>query len=379
MPAALAELGLAALRGKGGPANRAVSPLATAAALGLLHAGLKGPAETEIEVLFGGPIPTAPPPAPPLRQRLPALLKSLAPPAGAEPPFVMASRAWIDESAAPSVPRAYAQRLAQRYGADAARIDFGRSEDARAQINAWTAEHTAGRIGELLPPGSVSRATRLTLVSALHFRSAWERPFDAAATEALPFKAADGSVKTVPTMVDERGVLQAELADHTRIYALPFAGGAWTLLLALPAEGRSVGKLAQGMAGPSFADWLAQLKPQKCRLALPRFEVAPQAASMKPLLESLGVQTAFTPSADLSPMLGRASRGVHLADLHAAAGIRIDERGGEAVAAAAATLQAKAFALPLPDCALDRPFLFAVLHRESATPLVMGRVGDPSP
>lgn len=372
-PAALAELGLAALRQEGGPANRVVSPLATAAALGLLHAGLNGTAETEIEVLLGGPG------AAPLRTRLPALLKSLAAPAGATPPFVMAARAWIDESAAPAVPRAYTRRLAQRYGADAARIDFGASEDARSRINAWTAEHSAGRIAELLPPGSLTPATRLTLSSALHFRSAWERPFDPAATEALPFQAAGAAAKPVPTMVDERGVLQAELEDRTQLFALPFAGEAWVLLLALPAEGRSVTNLARGITGAAVAGWLPRLKPQKCRLALPRFEIAPQPVAVKPLLEGLGVKTAFTPTADLRPMLGRASHGVNLAELHAAAGLRIDETGGEAVAAAAATLQAKTFALPVPDCALQRPFLFAVLHRETATPLVMGRLGDPSP
>jgi serpin B len=181
----------------------------------------------------------------------------------------------------------------------------------------------------------------------------------------------------VPTLVDERGVLQAEF-DGTRVMALPFAGARFTLLLALPATGSDLGTLLKGLTGTELARWQAGLKPQKCALALPKFKIDAKATALRPVLESLGVKTAFTPAADLRPMLGRQAKGVHLADVHHAAGITIDERGGEAVAAAAATAQGKSLALPVPPCAVDRPFVFAVVHAATGTPLFMGRVGDPA-
>ena len=368
-PAALADLGLALLR-QGAPGNAVISPMAAATALGLAHAGLTGPAEAEIEALFG---PWAHGPHG-LRQRLPALLQQLD--GGTDSPFVMASRVWIDRRSAAAVPAAFKRRLATRYKADAAPLDFADAEAARSQINGWTAEHTAGRIPELLPAGSVSPATRLTLTTALHFRSPWERPFDPALTEPRPFATATGS-KPVPMLVDERGVLQSE-SDGTRVLSLPFAGAAYTLLVAVPAEGRSLDDLAQAATSGGLADWQAALKPLKCKLALPRFSIAPRAASLKPALESLGMKTAFTDAADLRPMLGKAAHRVHLGDVMHAAGITIDETGGEAVAAAAATVVAKAFAMPVPDCAVQRPFLFAVLHKPSGTPLFVGRVDDPT-
>lgn len=372
--AALGDLGLAMLR-QTTTANAVVSPVAVAAALGMVHAGTQGAAEREIEALFGAQ-QTGPRG---LKQRLPALLQQLAPAASAAASpasFVMAGRVWIDHEVAAAVPPAYAQRLAQRYQADAARVSFKSSEAARGQINSWTAEKTAGRITELMPPGSVSEATLLTLTTAMHFRSPWQRPFDPARTEPRDFHLAGGQKKPVPTMNDERAVLQAEV-NGTQVLALPFAGAAYFLLLAQPAEGRSLTDLLQGLDGAEMARWQTALQAQRCALAVPKFALTPKAAALRPWLESLGVRTVFTTAADLRPMLGRQARAAHLGEVFHAAGIQIDEQGGEAVAAAAATVQGKSLVMAAPACAVDRPFMFAVVHRATGTPLFVGRVGDP--
>jgi serpin B len=368
-PAALADLGLAMLR-QGSTTNAVVSPVATAAALGMLHAGLLGPAEAEIEALFG---PVAQGPLA-FKQRWPALLQQLS---AAPSPFVMAGRVWVDGRIASAVPAGYTRRMAQRYRADSAHVDFSQSEAARTQINEWTSQHTAGRVAELLPPGSVAPATRLAITTAVHFKSPWERPFDPALTAARPFHPAGAEPKPVPMLLDERGVMQARV-DGALVMLLPFAGETWSLLLAVPAEDSSVAALAQSLSGATLARWQAALQPLKCKLALPKFAISPKSASIKPLLETLGVKTAFTTAADFRPLLGRRARQMQLDDVHQAAGITIDETGGEAVAAAAATVMSKSFGPPLPDCSAQRPFLFAVLHRASGTPLFMGRIGDPT-
>jgi serpin B len=369
LAAALADLGLALLR-QPGPANAVVSPLATAAALGMVHAGTAGAAEHEIEALFG-PRKGG---ARAFKVRLPALLKQLAGgPAAA--PFVMAGRVWIDPEVAASVPAPYTQRLAARLQADAARLSFAEPEAARAQINAWTAEHSAGRITGLLPTGSLTPASQIVLTAAIHFRSPWEQPFDAAQTAPRSFNGAAGA--TVPTLVDERVVQQARV-DGNLVLEVPFAGGAFALLVGVPAAGGSVEALLTGLSGSELARWRGALQPIKCELALPRFDIAPTSTPLKSALEGLGVKTVFSAAADLRPMLGRHARNLHLDDVHHAAGITIDERGGEAVAATAATVRAKSLALPVPTCAVERAFVFAVVHRRTGTPLFLGRVGDPA-
>lgn len=371
--AALADLGLALLPA-GGAANAVVSPLAAAAALGLVQAGASGPAEREIEALFG----TAAQGAHALRHTLPALLRQLQGRGGAAAPLALAARMWVDTGAAASVPAAYARRLASRWQADALRVPFARNEATRAQINDWTAQHTAGRVKDLLPAGSVSAATQLALTTAVHFRSAWEKPFDAARTEPRPFQTASGHSKPVPTMVDERSVLQARVDGHL-VLEIPFAPGdgrnGFALLVAVPDDGSPA---APGLTGAQLARWRLALAPARCELALPRFAIAPQSDSLKPALQALGVKTVFTDVADLRPMLGRGARQMHLDDVHHAAGIEVDEQGGVAVAAVAATVRAKSLALAAPPCAVARAFAFALVHRSSGTPVFVGRVGDPS-
>ena len=90
------------------------------------------------------------------------------------------------------------------------------------------------------------------------------------------------------------------------------------------------------------------------------------------------MRTLFTDQADLAPLLGKAAAGTQVDDVYHSATIVIDETGGEAAAATAATIQAKSFQLPPPACAVDRPFVFAVVHKGTGAPLFVGKVADPS-
>jgi serpin B len=374
----LGELGWALLREPQGGANAVVSPLALANALGMVHAGARGPAGREVEALFGAGRQGGRT----LRRALPALNAQLrgAAPAGKAPALNQAARVWISTKAAKDVPAPYKRRLARRWGAEASAVDFSKGDAARGQINRWTAERTAGRITELLPAGALAQDTQLALTTAVHFRSPWAQPFDAGATEPRPFTTSAGASVTVPTLLDERNVAQAQV-DGVQIYALPFSGTtgqAFDLIVALPVAGADVASLARSGNGAALQRWRAALQPAKCSFSMPKFNFAAQPGSMKAALERLGVKTLFSSRADLQPMLGRASGSAHVDDVHHAAGMAIDEQGGEAVAASAISIKPKSLAAPLPRCAVDRAFVFAVMHQASGAPVFMGRVGDPS-
>jgi serpin B len=367
LAASLGDLGFTLLRDA--PAgNAVVSPVAVATVLGMIHAGALGATEREIEALFGAGATGARV----MRQDLPALTRALRSEAGAA--TKQAARIWVDASVAGQMPAGYKRRMAQRYQADAATLGFADAEGARGQINRWTAEQTGGRVAELLPAGSIGRDTLVTLTGAVHFRSAWEKPFDTAQTEPRPFTTATGGAASVPTLLDERAIAQAEVDGH-RIYSLPFAGG-YDLMLVVPGEGGSIEALVKGADGAALARWRAALKDARCTFTLPKFAFGPKAGSIKNTLEGAGVKTAFSDRADLRALLGAASGKAHVNDVHHAAGIAVDEQGGEAVAAAAATVKPKS--LVTRSCAVDRAFAFAVTHRASGAPLFVGRVGDPA-
>jgi serpin B len=305
--------------------------------------------------------------------RLPGLLARTTEANGA---LRVASRVWMRADTVDAVPRAYTDRLRQRLGADAGLMPSAGPEQARQAVNEWVAGRTRGAIAALLPPGSVTPTTKLVLTNAVHFKSPWERPFDVRATAPRPFATPAGP-REVPTMVAELPVRRGTV-ERFEVLELPFAGRTHTLLLAMPPRGEALPTALARVSGLDLAAWPQRLQESVCQLQLPRFKVGARVTALKPALESLGVRQAFTDRADLSPMLGRASAGAHVEEVFHTATIDIDERGGEASAATAATVQAKSFVMPAPACAVDRPFLFAVVHRATGAPLFMGWVSDPA-
>ena len=374
---ALADLGLHLLRSEsldsgGAEVNAVVSPLSLAAALGLLHAGASGDTQRELAALL------APSPAgnQGFARRLPSLLSRLAPADAAASPFVMASRVWLRHDVAPTVPAPYLASVRGLYGADAVSISFDDGERARALINDWTALHTRKRITDLLPAGSVRPSTKAVLTNAVHFKSRWDKPVDAALTQPLPFATAKGP-REVPTMVDERPVRRGTV-DGASVVELPFAGRQYTLMLAMPSGQQTLDNLQKNLAGLDMAAWSARLEESNCELHLPKFAIPAEARSLKAALLGLGVRRAFTDTAELQPLLGSGAAGTGIDDVIQSASVTIDESGGEAAAATAVTVQAKSLALPAPLCAVDRPFVFAIMHKPTGTPLFVGKVADPS-
>ncbi len=376
---ALAELGLDLMRQQSAASgnaqvNAVVSPLSLVNALAMVHAGTAGASSRELAALLGTPavgerVYTA---------RLPSLLDRLAKPGPTASPFVMANRVWVGDSVLSAVPASYAAGVADRFNADAAVLDFSQATAARQAINSWVSKKTAKRIPTLMPEGSITPSTKLVVTNAIHFKSKWAEPFDVRKTQMLPFQGLPGAAaKPVATMVDERSVSQATV-DNISVLELPFAGNEFSLMVAMPPVGHNLNALEVDLEGLDIASWSSQLKPKTCRLQLPKFSIAPASQPLKASLEALGVKTVFGPEADFSPMLGKASKGVFLDNVFHSATIIIDEQGGEAAAATGAAVMAKSFSMPAPACAVDRPFVFAVIHKASGTPLFVGKVADPS-
>lgn len=376
---ALAELALDMMRQQSAATGKAqvnsvVSPLSLASALGMVHAGTAGASARELAMLLG----TASAGDRIYTARMPLLLDRLAKPAAAGSPFVMANRVWLDASVVPSVPATYAATVTDRFNADAAIVPFAQSATARQAINDWVAQKTAKRITELMPEGSITANTKMVVTNAIHFKSKWEQPFDAAKTVPKPFHVQpNGATKPVPMMVDERQVSLGTI-DNIIVMELPFAGNEFSLMLGVPPAGHTLNAFETDLEGLDMASWSAQLKPTTCRLELPKFSISPVSKPLKESLQAMGVKTVFGPNADFAPMLGKAGKGVELDNVYQSATIIIDEQGGEAAAATGASASSKSFSLPAPACAVDRPFIFAIMHRATGAPLFVGKVADPT-
>lgn len=363
-------LGTASGARQGG--NAVLSPFGLTNALGLVYLGADGKTAQEIAQLFS----TAPGDAQVLKDEMPALIKTLQ--QEDDKPFTSANRVWLSSTLAAQPATSYLSRAQDGYGADAVSVDFGKAAAARSAINTWVADQTRQQIKDLLPPGVLTAQTKAVLTNAIHFKSSWAVPFDAARTADRPFKLGDGkgTSKPVPTMAGERTIYTGKLGTAD-VLALPFANPAYRLVIAQTAEQQSLHDLATQLGSHPTGWKQTALTPVTCELHLPKFKLAPQPQSIKAPLQALGMKQAFTAQADLSPLLGKQAKNAQLDDILYAASVTVDETGAEAAAGTAAIVSVKSLA-PAKICAVDRPFVFAIVHAPSGLPLFLGQIADPS-
>jgi serpin B len=352
-----------------GSANAALAPVSAATALALVHAGTAGPSQREIGLLLG----SAAAPHLGMTRLLPGLLQSLVESPAALSPWTMVNRVWVDDAWKDKVQPVYRNAVQVRFNGSVIGAPFEQPPAAVEAINTWVSEATRGLVPTLVSESVLKPDTRVVVTNAVHFKSPWAQTFDPSRTLELPF---GPGARPVPTMVDERTVMATQV-NGAEVYELPFRGDRFSLLVALPPAGLSLQGFTQELSSLEVSAWRAALVPRQCLLQLPKFSIAARGATLRPALQALGMVAAFGPGADFKPMLGAEGLQVQLSDVVHSASLTIDETGGEAAAATAAVLRSRMGTTAMP-CAIDRPFIYMLLHRPTGAPLFIGHVTDPA-
>jgi len=252
-------------------------------------------------------------------------------------------------------------------------------------INKWVADKTEGMITKLLS-GEPDPLTVALLVNAVFFKGSWATKFDAKLTVAGTFSAPSAEL---PARFMRRN---AKLPGHA---SMPELGGAAVLrleyggsgdvpndfcaLLVLPQRQgpEALSDAVRGLGDLPLGQVLAALRPHQVDLWLPKFSAEWGAASLKEALRALGVAEAFDGSGGFEAM--SADPEVHLSDVVHMTKLEVDEEGTVAAAATAAIMMTRAMPRPVPPLLfkVDRPFLMAVMHAPTGTPLFIGRFNEP--
>jgi serpin B len=262
--------------------------------------------------------------------------------------------------------------LAQHYGAGMNLVDFmGDADGSRLRINRWVSDQTEARIPNLLPMGSVTPLTRLVLTNAVYFNASWQTPFEASRTAPATFTGLDDATRSVPMMNRALETRYAEV-DGVQAVELPYVGGDVSMLLVLPPAGRFT-EVEQGLTAARLDALVNGLQTHIVDLRVPTFSFRTQ-ASLKMLLQSLGMTDAFTALADLSGING--ARDLYVQDVVHEGFIAVNEQGTEAAAATAVIAGTTSVPQPATFHAV-RPFLFALRDNPTGTLLFVGRVVAP--
>jgi serpin B len=269
----------------------------------------------------------------------------------------------------------YLDLLAVNYGAGIRLLDFiGASESARVTINGWVADQTEQKIKDLLPAGSVGQDTRLVLANAVYFNAAWLYPFDAHNTFDGTFNRLDGTTVSVKTMGSHLASVPAVKVAGYSAVALPYQDDRLSLLLVIPDAG-TFAAFDASLDASKLDGIIASLISQQVLLDMPRFKVE-TGSSLADLLKGLGMPSAFVSGvADFSGMDG--TRSLYISDVIHKAFIDVAEKGTEAAAATATTMNGSALPTGITVSA-DHPFLYFLRDQPTGAILFMGRVLDPS-
>jgi len=281
----------------------------------------------------------------------------------------VANSIWGQKGTAFDAP--FLDTLAVNYGAGLNVVDFiNAREDARLAINGWVEDKTENRIKDLVPEDALNEDTRLVLVNAVYFNAAWATKFYETGTEPAPFTKLDGSVAQVPTM-HLGGHLPYAKGDGYEAVELPYEGGETSMLVIAPTAGQFA-TFESSMTGGKVLDVMAGLASQKVNLSFPKLKLD-ASLSLKDPLKSLGMKQAFE---------GANFRGIsssidlQIKDVLHKTFLQVDENGTEA-AAATAVIVGEATSAPVGEpiaMKVDRPFVIAIVDKQTKTLVFLGRI-----
>jgi serpin B len=193
------------------------------------------------------------------------------------------------------------------------------------------------------------------------------------ARDDAPFQVSADEKVTVPLMEQTARFPYVD-ADTFQALELPYAGNDLSMVVLLPKKADGLAALEQRLTEANVRDWLAKLRPDEVRVALPRFKVE-SGFELAETLKAMGMRQAFTGAADFSGMDGRG--GLFISAVIHKAYADVNEEGTEAAAATAVLLTRAAVRLG-PVFRADHPFVFLIRDTRSGSVLFLGRVVNPS-
>lgn len=347
--------------------NALISPLGATVALSLAATGARGTArEGILRVLPAESADNSSLDAARLVNRLRS--------PGAGTVLELANSLWVRTGF--GLARDHVELLHKSFGAVIQSLDFAEPE-SRDVINDWVKLTTHGLIRRVIC--RIDAEAFLYLINAIYFHSPWADPFD-------PYETADGYFRTASRtrrrvrMMQRAGQFEyAEGPDLTAV-RLPYLGGRFDLSLLVADEWLSSSDYAAAFeSGRPFLSRLTFL-PRRGIVRLPKFRLA-SATDILMALASLGMQDAFGAQADFSGLTadGRSPGGI--SGVLQSTILAVDEAGTTAASTTVVEQSIGASLLLSSEFVmiLDRPFVVALVERETGVVLLLGVIGDPCP
>lgn len=241
---------------------------------------------------------------------------------------------------------------------------------AKDIINSWIEAKTNGRIEDMIK--EIEPDIVMFLINALWFKGDWTSRFETGNTKQENFYPAGGEPIQTP-MMHQKQTFNYYANNLVRIAELPYGRGNFAMIILLPADGKTLSNLMEGLDAENWNSWMHSLTEQKLYLALPKLKFSYE-LKMNAALKSMGMGIAFCEGcADFTKI--NPAGGLFISYVQQNTFLEVNEAGSEAAAATVVAI-GKTSAGPEEEIPfiVNKPFLFMITERSTGAILFSGRI-----
>lgn len=343
--------------------NVFVSPLSASLCLSMITNGADGHTLTEMQDVLGFPAASCTlNDLNSYNQKLTSALLSL----DNTTQLGIANSIWVNKGF--NVYDSFVDLNKKMYDARVEELDFN-SPTAKDVINQWCADKTNNCIKKVIE--NIPADVRMYLINALYFKGIWKSRFTKTATVREDFANADGSRQKVE-MMNQTAAFNYASTDVFSLAELPYGNEAFSMVILLPAEGKTLNECLAGLTCDNWKEWSNAMTRRELQLKLPRFKVEYKKKLMEDLA-AMGMKDAFDGyNADFSKM---SAVKLCIGLLEQFTYIHVDEEGTEAAAVTVGgMLETSAPSTETIPFYVNRPFAYIIKEKSTGAILFMGKM-----
>lgn len=280
---------------------------------------------------------------------------------------------WVNDSC--RIFPAFEKQLKIYHQTNIQRAHFTDAPLAAKSINQTAKKASRMQIMDLVAASELSDSTRILMTSAIYFNGKWNVPFDSEFTGRDIFHVNQQKQVSLDYMNAVAYFSYAE-TDFLKVIDIPYGNKELAMTILLPKKIEDFQKLEEQLSDINFNFWTSNMYVRQVNIKLPKFNFS-SGYSLKPIMQTMGIQTLFTPEANFIKMNGK--KGLYLSDFIQKIKIIAQENSHQFEGAAYVNLNDyDPEVADVINFKADRPYIFVIRDLTNKSVLFVGRVTDPS-
>jgi Serine protease inhibitor len=271
---------------------------------------------------------------------------------------------WYRNDSTLNVDPSFLKKNVKYYGSEIYKADFAQSKLVANAINSWVSKATDKMIPSIID--DVSSDTAMYLINAVSFNAKWDEPYtEDNVYKGETFTTQNGTKQKVTMMYgDEYSYISDSKSTG---FIKPYKKG-YSFVAILPNKGVTVAKYVSSMTGTSFRKLIKNASDVKVETRMPKF-TSEYSTNMVSALKSMGISEAFTDNANFTKM---SNEPLCIGSVTHKTYIKVNEKGTQAGAVTAISMNTTSVGEPPEQVYLTRPFIYAIVDNKTNLPIFIG-------